>query len=91
MNPSISPHLESPASASTIKNAKEVNIPLNCVKNMRDLATASTVLLPGKIFRTGCVSKANDTDVRKLRVFLDDLLNFILSLSCVSLQFSISS
>lgn len=50
-----------------IKSA--VNIPLQNIKNIRDLSTASeiTAMLQNKIFRTGCVSKASDEDARFIR------------------------
>lgn len=41
-------------------------IALENVKNLRDVATASSSVqvVPLKIFRTGCISKASDADVR---------------------------
>lgn len=40
-------------------------IPLENVKNLRDLQTASPriSIVPSKVFRTGCVSKASESDV----------------------------
>lgn len=42
-----------------------VNIKFDNIVNMRDLCTASATVavVPAKIFRTGCVSKASDADV----------------------------
>lgn len=42
-----------------------VNIKFDNIVNMRDLCTASATVkvVPSKIFRTGCVSKASEADV----------------------------
>ena len=47
--------------------AKSINIPFDDIKNMRDIAQATTTVkvAPSKIFRTGCVSKASDADITK--------------------------
>jgi len=47
--------------------AKSINIPFDDIKNMRDIAQATTTVkvVPSKIFRTGCVSKASDADITK--------------------------
>jgi hypothetical protein len=50
-----------PTAAGGATNNK--NIPLEGVKNMRDLASATPIMKAGRIFRTGCVSKASDSDV----------------------------
>lgn len=44
-------------------NPEEINIKLDNVKNMRDLAAISDKILPNKVIRTGCVSKASTSDV----------------------------
>jgi len=47
-----------------------VNIKLDGILNMRDLATASPgKVAPGKFFRTGCVSGASAADIEKVRHF----------------------
>ena len=47
--------------------ANSINIPFDDIKNMRDIAQATTTVkvVPSKIFRTGCVSKASDADITK--------------------------
>ena len=47
--------------------ASSINIPFDDIKNMRDIAKATTTVkvAPSKIFRTGCVSKASDADITK--------------------------
>jgi protein tyrosine/serine phosphatase len=56
-------------STPTRGGAKEVNIPMECVKNMRDVSTASSQvsIKPTKLFRTGCVSKASSVDTTCIR------------------------
>ena len=44
-------------------DASSINYKLDNIKNMRDVSTAvSGRIKPAKIFRTGCVSKASDSD-----------------------------
>eukprot|EP01041_Mallomonas_annulata_P011463 gene11463-23974_t len=40
-----------------------VNIPLENVLNVRDIASAFPTLKPGRVYRSGCVSNASETDV----------------------------
>jgi hypothetical protein len=48
-------------------DASAINLPLENVKNMRDMSTASDLIAPARIIRTGCVSKATTGDVREPR------------------------
>lgn len=59
------------------QDAKSVNIQLDNIKNMRDIASSSvTSIKPGIIYRTGCVSKASDNDIQlcnnlKVKTWID--------------------
>jgi hypothetical protein len=53
-NQEFTPKLDATPSAS---------IKLPNIKNIRDISSAFPKIKPGKIFRTGCISKANETDV----------------------------
>ena len=39
------------------------NIELQGVLNARDISTACKIIVPGKVFRAGCVSNASEADV----------------------------
>ena len=57
------------ASAESIPGANDVisspNIKLEKIPNMRDLSTATTIKIKNNyMYRTGCVSKATENDVR---------------------------
>ena len=63
-----------------------VNIKFDNIVNMRDLCTASATVkvVPSKIFRTGCVSKASEADVSlaiaiRAEVRLEILMKIVLS------------
>ena len=51
--------------AFSLSSTSSVNIELENVKNMRDMTTAYEKMLSSKIIRTGCVSKASESDVRE--------------------------
>ncbi len=59
------------------QDAKSVNIQLDNIKNMRDIASSSvTSIKPGTIYRTGCVSKASENDIQlcnnlKVKTWID--------------------
>lgn len=50
----------------TIDRSSIINIKLDNIKNMRDIATSidSNRITPLQVFRTGCISKASDSDVK---------------------------
>jgi len=48
-----------------------INIPLENVKNMRDMSTASACIAPARIIRTGCVSKATTGDIATIKEMFD--------------------
>jgi hypothetical protein len=53
------------ATQNVVSKPPSTNLILDEIKNMRDLSTASQLvsISSSKIFRTGCVSKASETDV----------------------------
>jgi hypothetical protein len=51
-------------------DSSSININLNNVKNMRDIASVSSNIKSTKILRTGCVSKASDDDVRFIFIYI---------------------
>jgi hypothetical protein len=55
-------------SDNVIPEVPSVNIKFENIVNMRDLCTASSTVkvVPAKIFRTGCVSKASEADVSSI-------------------------
>ena len=69
--------LSNSATPSTKREGHVINVPLQEVLNMRDLATASSSkVAPGKFFRTGCVSNATPADISKfnelgIKVWID--------------------
>lgn len=61
----------SPQTSLTLYSTSSVNIDLDNVKNMRDMTTAYEKMLGSKIIRTGCVSKASDTDISYMKENID--------------------
>lgn len=56
-------NLQNSLSMTETLDRPKVNIPLENVLNVRDIATAFPTLKTGKVFRAGCVSNASEADV----------------------------